>query len=255
LQRLQISPLIDAPRQSNFRLRASFFVAHYRQCRDTKFSSRLSRYRPASRLGQLYSRRLFSTPLLSRFTINCPNVEVVLIEAERPEIEQALSNGQADLAVMLISNRRQERLVTQALISSPRKLWLGSNHSLLTRSKISLHDIAAEPYIMLGVDEAEATSLAYWRRANVTPNIYFKTSALEAVRGMVAAGLGVTILADTVYRPWSLEGRRIETRDIVEYVPSLDIGLAWNPDHPLPPAAESFPTFLTTSCHGEVFRR
>ena len=47
------------------------------------------------------------------------------------------------------------------------------------------------------------------------------------VREMVAAGLGVTILADIVHRPWSLEGNRIEVRDVIEPVPSLDVDIAW----------------------------
>jgi DNA-binding transcriptional LysR family regulator len=197
----------------------------------------------------------FLPPLLNRFTINCPNVEVKLVEAERPEIERALSDGRADVAVMLISNRRTEGLATQSLVSSPRRLWLGSNHPLLTRPRVSFQEIAAERYILLGVDESEATTLAYWRRAHAVPNIFFKTNALEAVRSMVAGGLGVTILADTVYRPWSLEGRRIETRDVVETVPSLDIGLAWNPERRPSPAADSFRAFITTTSRGEEHRR
>jgi DNA-binding transcriptional LysR family regulator len=61
---------------------------------------------------------------------------------------------------------------------------------------------------------------------------------------MVAAGLGVTILADIVRRPWSLEGNRIEVRDVIEPVPSLDVGIAWKRGRELSPAAEVFRRFL-----------
>ena len=33
---------------------------------------------------------------------------------------------------------------------------------------------------------------------------------MEAIRNMVVAGLGVTILSDMVYRPWPLEGARLD---------------------------------------------
>lgn len=35
------------------------------------------------------------------------------------------------------------------------------------------------------------------------------------------------ILSDMVYRPWSLEGRRIETINLHAQVPPMTLGLAW----------------------------
>jgi DNA-binding transcriptional LysR family regulator len=60
---------------------------------------------------------------------------------------------------------------------------------------------------------------------------------------MVAAGLGVTILADIVYRPWPLEGSRIQVREVIEPVPSLDVGAAWRRGKPLSNAARHFANF------------
>ena len=56
-------------------------------------------------------------------------------------------------------------------------------------------------------------------------------------------GSGVTILSDMVYRPWSLEGDRIEARDIVDNVPTMDVGLAWAKDRHLSKSARSFIEF------------
>lgn len=42
---------------------------------------------------------------------------------------------------------------------------------------------------------------------------------------MVANGQGVAILSDMVYRPWSLEGKRIETIVLKGTVPSMALGL------------------------------
>ena len=61
---------------------------------------------------------------------------------------------------------------------------------------------------MLTVDEADETSSRYWRPTGFARKPIFTTSSVEAVRSMVAAGMGVTILSDMVYRPWSLEGQR-----------------------------------------------
>ena len=57
---------------------------------------------------------------------------------------------------------------------------------------------------------------------------------------MVAAGMGVTILSDMVYRPWSLDGQRIDKRALAEEVPTMDAGLAWKRDLVASPAVRAF---------------
>jgi DNA-binding transcriptional LysR family regulator len=53
---------------------------------------------------------------------------------------------------------------------------------------------------------------------------------------MVANGTGVAILSDMVYRPWSLEGRRIETVILRDPVPAMTVGLAWRKNKELSPS-------------------
>lgn len=48
---------------------------------------------------------------------------------------------------------------------------------------------------------------------------------MEAVRSLVASQLGVALLPDFAYRPWSLEQERVEARPIKEPIPAIDIGL------------------------------
>ena len=57
--------------------------------------------------------------------------------------------------------------------------------------------------------------------------ITLRSASTEAVRSLVAAGLGVSIQPDMTYRPWSLEGDIIEARPIADLSQTLDVGLAW----------------------------
>jgi DNA-binding transcriptional LysR family regulator len=59
--------------------------------------------------------------------------------------------------------------------------------------------------------------------------------------------MGLTILSDMVYRPWSLEGQRIEQRQTVEAVPSMDVGLTWPKNRPLSAPSQVFRTFLSAA--------
>jgi DNA-binding transcriptional LysR family regulator len=70
---------------------------------------------------------------------------------------------------------------------------------------------------------------------------------VEAVRSLVANGQGVTILSDMVYRPWSLEGRRIETVATDVEIPTMDVGLALNRSTTLTPAKQALMSYFTSA--------
>ena len=74
----------------------------------------------------------------------------------------------------------------------------------------------------------------------VKPTIAFRTRSVEAVRSLVATGAGLAILPGLVYRPWSLEGDRIEIRDVSGDLPNVQVGLAWRRGAPLSPQARNF---------------
>ncbi len=184
-------------------------------------------------------------PYLSRFGRSFPNIELRLVEANREAIEEGIIAGTYDLAMMLTSNlANQEDIMTETLIRSQRRLWLNANHPLAGKSSVSLQDVSKEPYIMLTVDEASNTSLRYWNQSPYRPNVIFRTSSVEAVRSMVANGTGVSILSDMVYRPWSLEGRRLEVVPVSDAIPSMDVGLAWAKNSQTSPATKAFLEFM-----------
>lgn len=167
-------------------------------------------------------------PHLLRFRRRFPALSLKVVQLERPQLEAALVSEEIDVAIMLVSNlSARSKISVQSLQSSPRRLWLPPNHPLSRQKSVTLHDAAREPYIMLTVDEAEDTTLRYWKQAGVEPNVILSTSSIEAVRSFVAGGLGITILSDMVYRPWSLESERLELRDIDGFVPHMEVGLAW----------------------------
>lgn len=199
------------------------------------------------RLGLTYTvAGYFMARHYAAFRRSYPGVTLELSEHPRAAIENALVTGGLDLAVLLTSNlANHEDLDAETLFRSRRRLWLPSDHALLASPQVSLHDVVREPYVMLTVDEASRTAGRYWDHYGLVPQVVFSTSSVEAVRSMVAAGMGVTILSDMVYRPWSLEGQRIEQRATVEPVPSMDVGLTWSRNRPLSGPAQVFRSFLS----------
>lgn len=156
-----------------------------------------------------------------------PNLDIQLHELNRDSIEEGLLSGRFDMAVLLTSNVTDPELESETLLRSTRRVWVPSGHRFAKRHRVDFDDIAQEDYILLTVDEAANTAMKYWRSQPVQPRISLRTMSIEAVRSMVANGQGITILSDMVYRPWSLEGKRIATVMTDTPVPTMDVGLAW----------------------------
>ncbi|MGO2367592.1 LysR substrate-binding domain-containing protein [Serratia grimesii] len=170
----------------------------------------------------------FLVELLKRFKSAYPNVTIQMIEDERPYIEHLLVSGEIDIGVLILSNiEDRDALQTEVLMHSPYRLWLPPLHPLLDHESISLADVAKLPLIQLNADEMDVHARRIWTRAGLKPEIAMKTGSTEAVRSLVAAGMGVSILPDMAYRAWSLEGNMIEARKLVDLLEPLDIGLAW----------------------------
>jgi len=179
--------------------------------------------------------------LLARHRRVFPEVQVSVVEDTREYLEHLLLNGEIDVAVVIVSNLQDNlALETEVLQTSHYHLWLQSGHRLSRSGPVSLTEVAQEALIVLSVDEVEEVTGRYWRQAGVRPKVAFRTRSVEAVRSLVATGSGVAVLPDLAYRPWSLEGDRIEACEIEEDLPDLTVGVAWRKGSPLPQVAETF---------------
>lgn len=179
--------------------------------------------------------------LLARFRRAYPGVDVSAIEDNGDYLEHLLIGGELDVAVMVISNLR-DRNALQAEIfeTSPYRLWLPLGHKLAAAESIALSDLSSEPLIMLTVDETEENTGKLLSALGAKPHVAFRTRSVEAVRSLVATGAGIALLPDLVYRPWSLEGDRIESRDISGTLPVVQVGMVWRRGSTLPQAARDF---------------
>ena len=179
--------------------------------------------------------------ILSRYRRAYPGIKLNATEDDGGYLEHLLIGGELDVAVMVISNlQERDALQAETLEKSPYKLWLPMGHPIMTKQEIRAGDISSEPLIMLTIDEIETTTAKMLRSLGAKPNVAFRTRSVEAVRSLVATGAGISLLPDLVYRPWSLEGDRIECRDVAGQFPEVQVGLVWRRGSPLSRAAQNF---------------
>jgi DNA-binding transcriptional LysR family regulator len=179
--------------------------------------------------------------ILSRFRRAHPRVDLNVVEDAGEYLQHLLIGGELDVAVLLTSSVKDRMaLHVETLLVSPYRLWLPLGHPLAQQEAIALEELAGQPMIQLMVDEIEESTRRLTAALPVKPEVAFRTRSVEAVRSLVATGAGLAILPGLVYRPWSLEGDRIEIRDVSGDLPSVQVGLAWRRGAPLSPPAHNF---------------
>jgi DNA-binding transcriptional LysR family regulator len=188
---------------------------------------------------------------LSRFRRTYPAVRVSAIEDTGDYLEHLLIGGEIDVGFLITSNlRNRSALQVESIAVSAMRLWLPLGHPLMAREAITLDDIAKEPLIMLSVEEIEEGTSRLLSSLGARPNVAFRTRSVEAVRSLVATGMGLAIMPDLIYRPWSLEGDRIGIRDVSGDLPDVRVGLAWRRGAPLSDISRDFVRLAQSSFMG-----
>ena len=194
--------------------------------------------------------------LLSRFRRVHPGIDVSAVEDTGEYLEHLLVGGELDVAVMVVSNlRNQQALHSEILVVSPYRLWLPLGHRLSSHESIAIEDLAKEAQIVLDVDEMQDEATRLLSMFPERARIAFRTRSVEAVRSLVASGAGVAMLPDLIYRPWSLEGDRIEfstPERITEIVPP-SVGFLRNA-YDIYPDGKSIVAFVDTGGRAPAIR-
>jgi DNA-binding transcriptional LysR family regulator len=177
--------------------------------------------------------------LLDRFERVFPGIQVTIVEDRRGYIEHLLINGELDVAVMNVSVVDKQAIETRTLLKAPWRVWLPANHPLVQREAVALKDLQTERFLSLKNDELEEVTQQIYRLCGF-PQVAVRTDSIEAMRSLVAVGIGVAVLPNLMYRPWSLEGDRLESRPLLEDLPRLEIGVAWRRGSALSEAARQF---------------
>lgn len=191
--------------------------------------------------------------LLDRFRRVFPRIQVQITEDRRDYLEHLLVSGELDVALIATSQLQNYRaLDREVILRSGWRVWCPVNHRLTDNEKIDADALARESLILLQADELGDATTGLWRHTQVDPRVLIRTSSVEAVRSLVATGSGVSVLPDMLYRPWSLEGDRIEARPLVQPLPDLEVGLAWRKGAVLPEALSNFLTAVRPTLSGHL---
>ena len=130
-----------------------------------------------------------------------PGVELSMTLLEPEESVAALRAGDIDLAITFGAGKQEDRFGDGVehihLLEDPMYLVLSQSHPLARKRGVRLADLADEPWIG-GAPDCECNRLISQAcmRFGFDPRIAFETDDYAAVQGFVAAGVGVSLIAE-----------------------------------------------------------
>src|SRR5919106_1634932 len=136
---------------------------------------------------------------IAAFRQKHPAVELSMTMSEPEDCVPLLRSGELDLAIVFESavNRADDGIHRVHLIEDPMYLVLPNDHPLANRRRLRLADLAGEAWIG-GQPDCECNRLIFraCAMAGYEPRIAFETDDYTAVQGFVAAGVGVSLIAE-----------------------------------------------------------
>ncbi|WP_049578527.1 LysR family transcriptional regulator [Streptomyces sp. SBT349] len=160
--------------------------------------------------------------LLRAFRETHPRVRFALVQSYGEDMIERMRGGELDLCLTSPVPEAPD-LVTRRLDEQRLHLVVPADHRLAARRRVRLAEAADEPFVTLepGYGLRRLTD-ALCEQAGFRPRVAFEGEEPETLRGLVAAGLGVSLLPPpTVRRPGVSELTVIAPRAVRE------IGVAW----------------------------
>ena len=177
-----------------------------------------------------------------------PDVHVQTVESHTREQIGPLGDGTLDLGLMR-NTPLPETLCWQVALREPMLAMVHHSHPLACRERISLRDLASEPFVFF--DPQAGTGLyddilALLKRYGVTPYVTQEVGEAMTILGLVAAGLGVSILPAS-YRRLRLDETcwlPLEEPDAIS-----ELWLVWAKHREPSAAARHFMALLAQTAH------
>ena len=164
--------------------------------------------------------------LLAELSADCPGLEVEVLELEAAAVSAALRSGTVELAVTYELGLGPG-VAREVIAEVPPYVVLPPGHRLVEQPSVRLSDLADEPMVLLDLPHSREYFRELLVAAGAPPRIAYRSASVEAVRGMVARGLGFSLLNQRPVRDGTYNGGRVEARPVADDVPGLSVVVAW----------------------------
>jgi len=146
--------------------------------------------------------------LVADFASQRPDVDIRLLEADHDDLIEQIRSGRIEAAITF-GQVDEPDLEAQLVCPPAPHVLLGADHPLAGKSVIRLADLAEQPMILLDYPSVRAAIAALFQRNGMKPAIRFQSPSFAMVRGLVAQGLGYSIVPQAPQTRAAADGREV----------------------------------------------
>ena len=181
----------------------------------------------------------FLPGLIARFTEDHSGVDVRVSEGEQHQLMKGLADGDFDL-ILTYEDGLGADLSREPLAEVSPYVLLAAAHPLAAKPALSLAELAREPMVLLDGPTSRSYFTGLFTAAGQEPNVRFRSTSFETVRGLVGHGLGFTLLATKPANNMTYDGMALVARPLSDEVPPSRIVVARTARSEPTPAAAHF---------------
>ncbi len=163
--------------------------------------------------------------IVAQFSTEFPNVDFNTYEVAQEDLLQRLRDGSLDLALTYDLALVEDIVFTPVCELHPYAI-LPKLHRLARQPSVSLASLIDEPYVLLDLPHSRDYFASLFDGLGRRPTPAFHSSQPEVVRGMVANGLGYSILNFPLRSMQTVDGAEFAIRPFSEPARPLQLGIA-----------------------------
>ena len=151
--------------------------------------------------------------------------QVKLVEGDHRRVVESLRSGETDLG-LLFDFDLDEGVEVELLAELDPYVLLAEDSKLAEFSVLKLEQLAPRAMVLLDAPPSSEYFRSLFLNAGLEPSVAYTSGSLEMVRGMVARGLGYSLLTTRPAANLAYDGNRLTTRPLFDRVRPSRVVLA-----------------------------
>ncbi|WP_410770536.1 cidABC operon transcriptional activator CidR [Fontibacillus sp. BL9] len=170
----------------------------------------------------------FFPRVIGQFHQRYPEITIQLFEDGAKKVESDVADGLLEVGVAVLPTV-QEGLRSFPFVEEKLNLVVHPSHPLAERNQVDLAELASDGFVLFRQDfTLHDRIIAECAIAGFQPHVIYESSQWDLISEMVAVGLGITLLPETICR--EIDKERVRILSLVNPVIPWKLGIIWRED-------------------------
>lgn len=170
----------------------------------------------------------FFPKVIGQFHHRYPEITIQLIEDGAKKVESDVASGALEVGVVVLPTV-QEGLSSFPFVEEKLNLVVHPTHPLAERKAAELSELAQDGFVLFREDfTLHDRIINECGKAGFQPHVIYESSQWDLISEMVAVGLGITLLPETICR--EIDDERVRIISLVKPIIPWKLGIVWRDD-------------------------